>query len=207
MTSSDLSLRFRWMSWENSWQEGRTGWDAGASPPSLVELVRGGTLPGGLAVVPGCGAGYDVLTLANDGRRVVGIDVAPTAGKRFDALRDEAGIDPAAARVHVGDFFSFDPGEEVHIFWDYTFFCAIPPDMRSDWAARVDALLADDGELITLIFPTVNFGPPDGPPYKVDLDLYRAALGDRFEPSHIDETPPSHEGRAGKEFLVRWKRA
>jgi len=194
------------MTWEQAWQEGRTGWDAGASPPSLVKLVRGQTLPDGLAVVPGCGAGYDVLTLANDRRRVIRIDLAPTAAERFALLREEAGVSPGAAEIHVGDFFTFDPKEEVRLFWDYTFFCAIPPELRDDWGSRVDALLAADGELITLVFPMVDLGAPDGPPHTVDLDLYQEALGDRFKPVQIDETPASHEARAGKEILVRWKR-
>lgn len=195
------------MSWEDAWREGRTGWDAGQSPPSLVGLVEGGTLPEGLAVVPGCGAGYDVITLAEGGRRVVGIDLAPTAAERFGTLREQAGIDAAAARVHVGDFFTFDPGEEVQLFWDYTFFCAIPPELRGAWADRVDALLGPAGELITLVFPLTAVGNPDGPPYMVSLELYEATLGSRFTPVHIDDNPGSHEGRAGKEILVRWKRA
>ncbi|MCZ7685418.1 MAG: TPMT family class I SAM-dependent methyltransferase [Sandaracinaceae bacterium] len=52
------------MSWEDAWREGRTGWDAGGSPPALIELGARGVLPAGRALVPGCGAGWDVLTLA-----------------------------------------------------------------------------------------------------------------------------------------------
>ena len=43
------------MSWEQSWREGRTGWDAGEAAPPLVDLIASGALPKGRALVPGAG--------------------------------------------------------------------------------------------------------------------------------------------------------
>ncbi len=193
------------MTWENAWREGRTPWDAGESPPVLERLVARNELPDGLAIVPGCGSGYDVFTLATAARPTVGIDVAPSAGERFERLRAERGIPPEHARIHIGDFFAFDPGEKAKLLWDYTFFCALPPQARSDWGAKVSALLADDGELWTLVFPTSPIHDRDGPPYPVSLPLYRDALGPAWEPT-VREVGVSHPGREGLEKLARWRR-
>jgi phytoene dehydrogenase-like protein len=194
------------MTWQDAWRERRTPWDAGASPPVLARLVHAGTLPDGLAVVPGCGAGYDVLSLASASRPVIGIDVAEGAGDRFEALRTERKIPADWARIHIGDFFAFDPGEPVQLVWDYTFFCALDPEVRPRWGERIDALLGDEGELVTLMFPTASFGSPSGPPYTVDVDMYQGALGRGFTPTLVEHVEESHPGRQGLEVLARWRR-
>jgi len=194
------------MTWQDAWREGRTHWDAGKSPPTLHELVAGGDLPTGLTIVPGCGSGYDVFTLASDERPVIGIDVAPLAGERFETLRGQRGISADHARIVIGDVFTFDPGEPVRLWWDYTFFCALDPDQRPAWGKQVDALLAEDAELVTLMFPTGDFGPMPGPPFTVSVELYQRALGPGWKPTRVSEITETHAGREGLEQLARWKR-
>lgn len=195
------------MSWQEAWEEERTPWDAGASAPSLVELVESDTLPKGRALVPGAGSGYDVLTLAGPERKAVGLDLAPGAKRRFEALRDEMGVPAEQAEVVVGNFFEWQPDEPFDVIWDYTFLCAIDPEMRSKWAERVDELLAPDGELVTLIFPIVDKDPDDGPPYAMSPELVRGLVAPRFEPIYLEPVAHSHPGREGKEWLGRWRRA
>jgi hypothetical protein len=195
------------MTWQDAWREGRTRWDAGESPPILRRLVRRGELPTGIALVPGCGSGYDVFTLAAEDRRVIGIDIAPGAAERFEALREERGIPASEAHIHVGDFFAFELDDKADLCWDYTFFCAIEPERRREWGAKVDSLLAPEAELLTLVFPTDDIHDRDGPPYTMSIDLYQSALGPKWKPHVVREVEESHSGREGLEKLVRWKRA
>ncbi len=196
------------MSWEDAWREGRTGWDAGASPPALVELARSGDLPSGRALVPGCGAGYDVLTLAHAGLAATGLEVAPTAAERFEALRDDAGLDPSVARVELGDFFTYAPAAPFDLMWDYTFLCAIEPARRPAWEARAHTLLADDGELVTLIFPArpEPLNGPGRPPYPLLPEDVEALLSPRWERVELRPVTRSHAGRDGLEHLGRWRK-
>lgn len=195
------------MTWEDAWREGRTGWDAGAAAPALRRLVAEGTLPAGRALVPGCGAGYDVFALAADDRVAVGLDLAPTAAKRFEALREERGLSANRAPLVIGDFFAFEAKAPFDLIYDYTFLCAIEPERREDWARRVDALLAPDGELVTLIFPIVDQPMnPGGPPHPMSPDLVRELLEPRFEATFLEPLTESHPGREGKEWLGRWRR-
>lgn len=191
------------MSWEEAWQEGRTGWDAGGSPPALRDVLDRDILPGGRALVPGCGAGYDVLTLADRGYDVTGLDVAPTAAERFRQL---AG-DRDDVEIVVGDFFEADLGAPFDLIWDYTFLCALQPDQRDDWAARMHDLLGDDGRLVTLIFPiSEERSWDDGPPFRMSPDLVEQIVEGRFEAQILEPVTESHPGRAGMEWLGVWSK-
>jgi hypothetical protein len=195
------------MSWEDAWREGRTGWDAGGSPPVLIELVQRGALPGGRALVPGCGAGYDVLTLATEEREVVGLDLAPTAASRFRELREQKRVSPERARAEVADFFAYEPDARFDLVWDYTFLCAIDPSRRPAWVEKMDALLAPGGELVTLIFPATEEPPfGAGPPFALPPQEVRALLAPRFVPIVLEPVAHSHPGREGMEWLGRWRR-
>ncbi|MBX3270711.1 MAG: methyltransferase domain-containing protein [Sandaracinaceae bacterium] len=195
------------MSWEAAWREGRTGWDAGASAPALVELAARGVLPEGRALVPGCGAGHDVFTLVSATREVVGLDIAPSAAARFEALRAERGIPAERARIVTGDFFAFREGP-FDVIFDYTFLCALDPSVRGTWAKKVDSLLAPEGELVTLIFPAVERPlRGEGPPFPLWPREVRALLEPLgFEAIELAPAPRTHPGREGMEHLARWRR-
>lgn len=195
------------MTWLQAWKEGRTPWDDGRSPPVLDALVASGTLPAGRALVPGCGSGYDVLTLASADRTVLGVDLSPVAAARFDALRARADIDPAWATVQVGDFFALAPERPFDLVWDCTFLCALPPELREPWARQMHSLVAPGGELITLIFPVSDAPPDQGPPYPQTPERVRALLGDRWTAAALEPVARSNPGREGREWLGRWRRS
>jgi SAM-dependent methyltransferase len=199
-------------SWEESWQAGRTPWDAGGPAAELVALIEVGRLPKGRALVPGCGSGYDVLALAGPGRQALGLDLAPTAVARFPALREAAGISADAAEVIEADYFDYRPAEPFDLIWDYTFLCAIPPALREAWARQAHALLRPGGELVTLIYPVLAppgqlpAGPIEGPPFALDPYAVRALLAPWFEEIELRPAEQSHPARGGREWLGRWRR-
>lgn len=196
------------MSWEDAWREGRTRWDAGQSPPILEALVASGTLPSGPAVVPGCGSGYDVFTLAREpARTVLGLDLAPTAKTRFETVRAELGVDASQAEIHLADFFDFaaTTDRRFQLAWDYTFFCAIDPAQRPTWVDSMHRLLAPDGELVTLLFPATDGDPASGPPYPIPPAIAQPIIETRFTLTELTPVTESHPGREGKEQLARWR--
>jgi len=200
------------MTWEDAWREGRTGWDAGTAAPSLVQLVERGELdPVERTLVPGCGAGYDAMVLAQVSAQVVGLDLAPTAATRFAEVRAGAGKTDAEVRIEIGDFFAFEPEVPFDRAWDYTFLCAIPMERREDWAAHMTRLIRPGGELLTLIFPQKwvrGDGDRSSPPFRLMPDEVMALLAPTFDQVSLDPVPESqsHPGRAGLESLARWRR-
>lgn len=195
------------MSWQTAWAEGRTPWDAGSSAPLLTALVTKGEVTGRRALVPGCGSGYDVLTLAGGGITTLGIDLAQVAVQRFEALRCQAGLSARLAQCRTADFFVEPFAEPFDLVWDYTFLCALDPAQRPAWAKRMAEVIASGGELLTLLFP-VDAGrdPHEGPPYALNPDQVESSLAPYFARASLAPASLSHKARLGREWLGRWRR-
>ena len=190
--------------WREAWRAGRTPWDAGVSPPSLVDLIATERVPPGRVLVPGCGTGYDLAALARNDREVVGIDLSKEAKAAFFAAHPEL---PGRVMYEVTDFFSYDVGAGFDYVWDYTFFCALGPDQRDAWARAMKRLIKPSGTLATLIFPFEDpISDRTGPPWPINTKLVRSFVEDAFDEIEVREPEQSHPGRAGKERLALWRR-
>ncbi|KAL8482709.1 hypothetical protein ACS0TY_025667 [Phlomoides rotata] len=192
--------------WNKCWEEGTTPWDLGGPTPILVHLHNTGSLPKGRALIPGCGSGHDVVAIACAERHVVGLDVSDNAIKKAIELSSQS---PKAEYFTFlkTDFFTWRPEQLFNLIIDYTFFCAIEPELRSLWARKVSDLLEPDGELITLMFPQID-DHEGGPPFKVSIADYEEVLHSvGFEATHISENELVIAPRKGREKLGRWKRS
>lgn len=148
--------------------------------------------------------------------RSLGLDISPEAVKAAEALRDAhlaGGSAEAAARAHfeAADFFDHYSAGSWDAGYDYTFLCALHPDMRTAWAEAWARQLKPGGELVTLVYPVdPTMDPGQGPPWPVTPDLYRRLLLDSglFELKSLEQLPGdmSHPARAGREWLGRWVR-
>ncbi|KAF6251402.1 S-adenosyl-L-methionine-dependent methyltransferase [Scenedesmus sp. NREL 46B-D3] len=206
--------------WVEHWKQGVLAgqlWDAGKVSPYLGQLLGSKQLDveGKRVLVPGCGRGYDVFAFALAGASpAVGLDlsdnaVAAAAAEREAQLADSAAA-AARAELTAGNFFEFEhsSGQLFDVGFDYTFLCALHPDMRKDWAAGWARLLAPGAELVTIVFP-VGPGFVGNPPWQVSPELYRELLLPAgFEQLELQQIPPelSHKGRGGREWLARWRR-
>ncbi len=82
----------------NLWYLFRPPWDRGISPPELYDFMA--HHPAERAIDLGCGTGTNVITLAQHGWQVTGIDFAPRAIRKARHKIREAGV---RADVRVGD--------------------------------------------------------------------------------------------------------
>ncbi|XP_058184250.1 probable thiol methyltransferase 2 isoform X1 [Rhododendron vialii] len=190
--------------WEKCWEQELTPWDLGQPTPVIVHLHQTGALPKGRTLVPGCGSGYDVVAIACPERYVVGVDLSDKAIKK--AVEFSSSLPNADYFTFLKeDFFIWHPTELFDLIFDYTFFCAIEPGMRSAWASRMQYLLKPDGELITLMFPISDH--VGGPPYKVSIADYEEVLHPLgFKAVSIVENDLATGARKGREKLGRWKK-
>ncbi len=190
--------------WQQNWRAGATPWDAGASPPALRSLVDRGAVPSGRILVPGCGTGYDLATLARTDREVVGIDLSEDARKAFFVAHPEL---PGSVVYEVADFFSYTPADGFDFVWDYTFFCALDPGQRTSWNEAMRRLVNPGGVLATLLFPFEDpISGTQGPPWPVNTSMVRSYVDGGFEELETAEVNRTHPGREGKERLVLWRR-
>ena len=184
--------------------------DAGRSCPQLDIFLEQnkGMLEGGTAVIPGCGRGYDVATFSKYCKEVVGLELAPTA---VASAQEYLGDSYKNVSVILGDFLKDTGKTQYDIGYDYTFFCALHPDMRDSWASSWAANIRPEGLLITLIFPVLpeELRGQAGPPWPVWPELYSEYLEKHGFSLHSLEKVPdsgSHPGREGKEYIGVWKR-
>jgi len=159
------------------------------------------------ALVPGCGRGYDVLLFAAEGYDAYGVEGSSVAAKSARELANTPGIEEREAyrtrdekvgrgKVNIldGDFFTDlwvnqvgEGSEGFDVIYDYTFLCALPPAIRHKWASRMAQLLAPQGVLICLEFPTHKAPSAGGPPWAVRPVDYVAYLSKPGEKVEYDE--------------------
>lgn len=208
--------------WEADWKHGvKPGemWDVKESHAVLRRFVAEGKVPEGTALVPGCGRGYDVVTLASPTRFAVGVEYAPSGAEvaREFVASAEGGSKKEFCRVDCGDFFKHTPAEAPFDFiYDLTFLCALKPEMRKDWARRMSELAKKGtGQLLALEYPLVS--PPgraaddfnSGPPFLLRQQDYIDLLSPYFdcvEPSTEIPKEDSEPRRAGAERWSLWRR-
>jgi cyclopropane fatty-acyl-phospholipid synthase-like methyltransferase len=180
-----------------------------------LQFVCEGKIPAGRALVPGCGRGYDIALLASSERFVVGLEYSPTAAAEAAAyLAAEHPDKMAFCKIVTGDFFAFEDDERYDFVYDYTFFCAIKPERRGEWAKRMDKLLAPGGTLLTMVFP-LKMQPPGtpvdfalGPPFLLKPEFYDVLQPyglRRVETGEVEESL-SDPRRVGAEAYAIWKR-
>ena len=56
------------------------------------------------------------------------------------------------------------------------FFCALPPALKPAWSKRYSDILAEDGRLVCLEFPTYKASNLGGPPWSSPPEVYMAYL-------------------------------
>lgn len=178
--------------WLQRWREGRTGWHHASVMPLLEQhwdMLR--AAPGTRVLVPLCGKSLDMPWLAQQGMRVVGVEISSVAvaaflaENRLHAHKTEAADGthyritgaPADGSIEIinGDVFGLAPGmlEACGAFYDRAALIALPAPMRERLVREVYAKLIKGarGLLITLEYPDAEM---EGPPFSVDeAEVYR----------------------------------
>jgi len=166
--------------WLERWREGRTHFHQQRVEPLLQKYWPTLRVPAGARVlVPLCGKSLDMVWLAQQGLRVLGVELSRLAVEQFF---DENGLAPRAREtaggtrytagdieVFCGDIFDLDAAalRECQAVYDRAALVALPADMRHRYVRHVYGSLAPGyrGQLIVLDYPQEQM---DGPPFSVD---------------------------------------
>ena len=147
------------------------------------------------------------------GVKVIGADISPESVKN---CREQLSSEVKNVEFVQVDFFA--DNEELGGFdfiFDHTFFCAIEPSLRLDWASRMDKLLgAKMGSyLLTIIYPLPASNEADlsvGPPFEVTFSAYEDVLKvfgfECLKRWNNSELPASNQKRLGREELAIWRK-
>jgi len=176
--------------WHDRWHSNRIGFHRDTPLPLLTQYWESLRLaPGSRVFVPLCGKSLDMVWLAEQGHRVLGIELSALAIAQFF---DERGLAPStyagpAGTHYVAGPWEFVQGDAFAIpaalladcagVYDRAALIALPPEMRETYASNTWRHLPAGcrGLLVTLEFPEAE---KDGPPFPVGEPEVHA----RFDP-------------------------
>jgi len=186
--------------WNSRWKEGKTGWDLGMPSPPLLHLVS--ILNPGKSsriLIPGCGNAWEAEWLAARGyTSITLVDIAP---ELCNMLEQRFARTPEV-RILCADFFTLEGTFDLIL--EQTFFCAILPELREDYAAKMQELLSEEGILAGVLFDTdFSF---EGPPFGGHAAAYRKLFEQYFSSVYIEPCAHSATPRAGTECLMQCRK-
>ena len=189
MSERDLDASY----WQNRYEQALTGWDRGGPSPAATFFLEWAQREGWRRVlVPGCGRGHEVITLAEAGLEVTAIDFAPSAVDAVNARLKERNL---KATVRAADVLEISFESPFDAVYEQTCLCALPPDAWERYEAQLYRWLRPNGVLFAMFMQTTQ---PNGPPFRCPLGVMRQLFSaERWEwgeiVGRIDHQMPIHE--------------
>lgn len=184
--------------WLQRWREGRIGFHRNEVMPLLqrhwdsLALARGSRV-----LVPLCGKSLDMIWLAAQGYRVLGVELSALAIAQFasdNALAMQVHASPlgrhhvaGAIEIIEGDAFALDAATlaDCQGVYDRAALIALPPDLRERYVDELHGRLPTGcrGLLITLEYPQAE---KQGPPFSVEEVEVRTSFGPRWDVALVE---------------------
>ncbi|AZQ61212.1 methyltransferase domain-containing protein [Flammeovirga pectinis] len=147
--------------WTKKYQDQNTGWDIGTASTPLKEYIDQLDNKEIKILIPGAGNAYEIEYLWNAGfKNIYALDISD---EPLSNLKERCPEIPSN-QLLCEDFFSFDPPVKFDLILEQTFFCALNPSLRKQYAIQMQRLLKEGGKLsgLLFIFPLTESGPPFG---------------------------------------------
>jgi len=191
--------------WQQRWDENKIGFHLEEVNPLLVKYADKMQLaPGQQVFVPLCGKSKDLIWLAEQGYRVLGIEISEQAVQSFfdenqlEAFKVEKGsltfYQAGLITLVCGDFYNLKPEQLVNVaaVYDRASLIALPEEMRTDYCQYLNLLCPEQPRLlITLEYQQTEMA---GPPFAVKEDELKSAYaqGFKMERLEVKDVLPEH---------------
>jgi cyclopropane fatty-acyl-phospholipid synthase-like methyltransferase len=153
---------------------GRPPWDTGISPPELLSFLENHSP--GRAIDLGCGTGTNVITLAQHGWHVTGVDLS---GKAIQMARRKTRLAGVQAELHQcnvtllkGVSGPFDLALDIGCFH------GLPLDRARRYIAKLGKLVSPGGTY--LLYTWINTNPDEAGEAPTESSIHQL-LGETFE--------------------------
>lgn len=181
--------------WDVRWRKGETGWDIGCASPALLHYASGIADKSLSILIPGCGNAYEAEVLAQMGFSDIHLlDISPSLTEK---IRQRLAASKLAVHVHCGDFFQHKGAYDLIL--EQTFFCALNPSLRQQYAVQCHKLLKPGGRVAGLLFNCIF--EQDGPPFGGTEEEYRRLFDQGFRVLEMTPCTLSIEPRKGRELF------
>ena len=180
--------------WEDRYLNDSAPWDAGEVTTPIKEYIDQLTNKSLKILVPGAGNGHEFEYLIQQGfNNSYVLDIAPTPLSNIKERLPE--LD--SKHLILDDFFKHQ--NQYDLIVEQTFFCALDPSLRKQYAEKMHNLLAPNGKLAGLFFqfPLTEQGPPFGG----SIEEYIATFENLFTIHTMETAHNSIKPREGKELF------
>ncbi|MFZ1704620.1 MAG: hypothetical protein WAT79_09765 [Saprospiraceae bacterium] len=190
--------------WENRYQKEETPWALNVANPALIEYISDKDKKASI-LIPGAGTSLEVIELLNRGfENITLCDISLTAVKSASTfIRQEVGDQLANKIQFVHDDF-FEIGGEFDYIVEQTFFCALSPELRTNYVEKMYSLLLENGTLFGVLFDK-QFDQ-DGPPFGGEEFEYKSLFSKLFYIKEMSICSNSVKPRAGTELFFICKK-
>ncbi|WP_353076850.1 SAM-dependent methyltransferase [Flavobacterium sp.] len=184
--------------WEERYESATTNWDVGDVSTPLKAYIDQLKDKNTRILIPGAGNAYELDYLIEKGfQNVFVIDYAKhpldTIIKRNKSLEKHL--------IH-DDFFNHDGRYDLIL--EQTFFCALQPNLRPNYVAKMHNLLSESGKISGLLF---NFPlTEEGPPFGGSVEEYVNLFSNMFLIKTLELAYNSIKPRTNKELFFTFEK-
>lgn len=181
--------------WTERYKSGQTGWDIGYVSTPIKEYIDQLKDKSLKILIPGAGNAYEAEYLFKEGfTNVTVIDISPIP---LQKLQERI---PKEFHHNLVQINFFDFNGQFDLILEQTFFCAINPALRQEYAAKMLTLLKPGGKLAGVLFNVPLFS--DRPPFGGNKEEYVKYFKDSFQIRYFDECYNSIPPRDGAELFI-----
>jgi len=180
--------------WNKRYLNQQTGWDIGFASTPLVAYAQQIQDKNIAILIPSCGNAYEAIFLAENGfKHITVLDIAPIL---VEVLQEKCKNYPQIQVLHQ-DFFLHSGNYDLIL--EQTFFCAISPTQRGNYAKKMYELLKNEGKLVGVLFDR-DF--ENSPPFGGNAEEYRHYFEPYFTFKVFEPCRNSIAPRAGSELFM-----
>lgn len=182
--------------WTQRYKQHATGWDVGEATLPLRTYIDQLNDKSIKILIPGSGNAYEAGYLHQCGftnTYILDISAYP-----LKAFRQQYPTFPDEHILHQ-DFFAHQAHYDLIL--EQTFFCALSPDLRPQYARKMHSLLVNGGQLVGVLFDDPLY--KDHPPYGGDRDEYLTYFTPYFHIKTFERCTNSIPPRQGRELFIQ----
>jgi thiopurine S-methyltransferase len=181
--------------WEHKYENQQTGWNIGyISTPikTYIDQLKNKDIS---ILIPGAGNSFEAEYLYHNGfKNTTVLDIAK---QPLLNLKERVTDFPENHLIQV-DFFEHKGSYDLIL--EQTFFCALDPSLRNDYAKKMNALLHDNGKLVGLLF---DFDlDASGPPFGGSISEYEKTFQKYFTIKTLSRSINSIKPRQERELFI-----